>query len=449
MRFQTFEEMICYYSVQNPDAPAIRYEQNGEQKQIGYAAFDEKIEERAEELRKQDSTCIGIVCDGTFACVTEIFAAVRAKKQIVLLNQNAEEEQIIHADVDCIWGDEEIKEEFAGALTGGVTNGAGNILFFTSGTTSKNKAVLLTEESLCASAHNGSALLPLSSEDVLLCVLPLDHVFGFVCGLLWGLSCGACVALGRGARHYADDCDYYKPTAVSAVPLLIGFFLQRQLLNPELKLVLIGAGDCPKEIPAALAQAGIRVSFGYGLTETSSGVALSLGEDPYAMTVCPDDTIKLAKDGEILISAPSCMMQGYYKNPEATEEILKDGVLHTGDLGRFDENKKLHVTGRKKEVLVLKDGTKLFLPEYEKELMEALPGKELAVIESGGYPALAIVGEETEKDTVQEKLAPVMKKYPNGRQIHRILWRDQPFPRTATGKIKRWAIQSENGNHHQ
>ena len=104
---------------------------------------------------------------------------------------------------------------------------------------------MLTEQSLCSSAYNGGALLPLSPSDTLMCMLPLSHVFGFVCGLLWGLSCGACVALGRGARHYIDDLAYFGPTARSAVPLLLGFLVQHGLLNRELKLILVGAGDCP------------------------------------------------------------------------------------------------------------------------------------------------------------------------------------------------------------
>ena len=97
------------------------------------------------------------------------------------------------------------------------------------------------------------------------------------------------------------------------------------------------------------------------------------------MEICPDDTITLAEDGEILIEAPTCMMKGYYKRPDSTAEVLRDGVLHTGDLGSFDINGRLHITGRKKDILVLPDGTKIFLPEYEARLMSALGHTELAV----------------------------------------------------------------------
>ena len=325
-----------------------------------------------------------------------------------------------------------------------MTDGGGRILFFTSGTTEQARAVVLTDHSLCQSAWNGSEKLPLSPADTLLNLLPLGHVFGFVCGLLWGLACGATVALGRGARHYADDCTYFRPTAVSVVPMLLGFLMKMQAVNPELRLILVGAGDCPPQLLAAAAAQGIRVSFGYGLTETSSGVAISVSGDPFAMEICPDDTVTLAEDGEILIQAPTCMMQGYYKLPDATAAVLRDGVLHTGDLGYLDEAGRLHVTGRKKEMLVLSDGTKIFLPEYEARLMEALGHTELAVTLWDGRPVLIYSG-ETQEQELKEKLRPLMARLPRGQQLAAILITADSLPRTATGKIKRWEVQQKAG----
>ena len=356
MRFNRFADLLDHWTAVAPDAPALRY---GE-KRCTFAHLRDLVHRRADSLREERKTCVGVLSDGSLDCVVEIFAANLAGMQIVMLDENAPEELlrrlIVYTDIDTLWGDPDLAEELSPALTAGVENGEGRILFFTSGTTEQAKAVVLTDHSLCQSAWNGSEKLPLSPRDTLLCLLPLGHVFGFVCGLLWGLSCGACVALGRGARHYADDCAYYAPTAVSVVPLLLGFLLKTGAVNPELKLILVGAGDCPPALLSAAAARGIRVSFGYGLTETSSGVAISVSGDPLAMEICPDDTVTLADDGEILIQAPTCMMQGYYKMPQATDAVLKDGVLYTGDLGRFDEDGKLHITGRKKEMLVLSDG---------------------------------------------------------------------------------------------
>ena len=444
MRFHTFEEMLLYWAERKPAGPALVFEGPEGPQSRTYAELLDEVRARAEELRAEGKSCLGVLADGSRGCVVTIFAAVLAGLQLVLLDENAPEELlrrlIAYTDIDTLWGDGELCEELAPALTQGVRDGRGKILFFTSGTTEQAKAVVLTEQSLCASAYNGGAKLPLRPEDTLLCLLPLGHVFGFVCGLLWGLSCGATVALGRGARHYGDDCAYFKPTAVSVVPLLLGFLLQRRLTNPELKLVLVGAGDCPAALLGAAAAMGLRVSFGYGLTETSSGVAISVGGDPFAMEVCPDDTITLAGDGEILIEAPTCMMQGYYKRPADTAAVLAGGVLHTGDLGRFDAEGKLHITGRKKDMLVLPDGTKLYLPEYEARLMQALGHTELAVVLKNSRPVLVYVG-EGEADALLRRLRPVMETLPRGQQLAGVIVTAEPLPRTATGKIKRWELQ--------
>ena len=440
MRFSSFEEMLAHWAAWTPDAPALRYEE----RRWSFAELNRAVSERAEALRSEGGSCLGLLSDGSADSVIELFAAVRAGRQLVLLDQSLPDELLAalvgYTDIDRLWGDEELREALSPALTPGVSEGKGKILFFTSGTTERSKAVVLTEQSLCASAWNGSAKLPLSPSDTLLCLLPLGHVFGFVCGLLWGLSCGACVALGRGARHYGDDFAFYHPTAVSLVPLLLGFLMRQRSFNEELGLILVGAGDCPPQFLQAAAAQGIRVSFGYGLTETSSGVAISVGGDPYAMEICPDDTITLDEDGEILIEAPTCIMQGYYKRPQDTEAVLRGGVLHTGDLGRFDENGRLHITGQKKDVLVLSDGTKLFLPEYEAAIAQALGRSELAVILREGRPLLVLQGEGEEAE-ILKTLRPLMSERPRGQQLCGVRFVSDPLPRTATGKIKRWELQ--------
>lgn len=445
MRFDGFAHMLSYWARQTPDAPALRY---GEEV-CSFRELLERANARADELRAGGRTCLGILADGSLDCVIEIFAGSLAGLQLVLLDA-AQPEDVLAAllrytDADALWtDDDELAEILDPALTDGAADGAGKVLFFTSGTTERSKAVVLTDRSLCQSAWNGGQMLPLQPDDTLLCLLPLGHVFGFVCGLLWGLSCGACVALGRGARYYAQDCGFYTPTAVSVVPLLLGFLLRENALNPELRTVLVGAGDCPPPLLAAAAARGLAVSFGYGLTETSSGVAISTGGDPFAMDICPDDRVTLADDGEILIEAPTCMMQGYYRRPEDTAAVLRDGVLRTGDLGRFDDDGRLHITGRKKDVLVLPDGTKLFLPELEAELAAALGHTEIAVTLRDGRPVLVYCGEADRAD-LSRRLRPVMERLPRGQQIADILIVSDPLPRTATGKIKRWELQQKAG----
>jgi long-subunit acyl-CoA synthetase (AMP-forming) len=237
-----------------------------------------------------------------------------------------------------------------------------------------------------SSAWNGSQKLPLDASDILLCMLPLGHVFGFVCGLLWGLSCGAAVALGRGTRHYMDDCRFYQPTALSAVPSLLGFLLAHEGLNESLRLILIGAGDCPADLLSAVQARNIRVSFGYGLTETSSGVAITRDlDDPYALAPCPDADIRIEADGEVSVKTP-CLMKGYIDFSTARPGVQAkvsnpaiDGRLYTGDLGFLDERGYLHLTGRKKDMLITSYGKNINCTKIEQRLMD-IPGVEQAVL---------------------------------------------------------------------
>ncbi len=435
-RYKNFEDLLQSQAEARPQRPALR---EGETL-FTYRDLYDAVWKKKEEFRKTGKTCIGIPADTSADCVIAIFASVLAGCQTVLFDRNLPkdtlQELVTYTDTDLVYGKDGLK------LTDGVKDGSGKILFFTSGTTSRSKAVVLTDESLMSSAWNGGMMLPLNEESSLLCILPLSHVFGFVCGLLWGLSCGACVSLGRGPRHYIDDCMYYRPDTVSLVPMLLEFLSKHHLFNPELKLVLVGAGDCPEKLMKEVQASGIRVSFGYGLTETSSGVAISTEGDPYAMQVCPDDTITLAEDGEVLIQAPTCMMQGYYKREEDTKAVLENGILHTGDLGRFDEEGKLHITGRKKEILVLKDGTKIYLPEYEHELTALLEIEDLAVTLKNDRPVLVCHTDKT-KEELMAALKPYLKTLPRGKQLTDVILTENPLPRTASGKIRRWELEKE------
>ena len=467
-KFNSFAEALRFFAHNDPDRTLLIYEEDGTPVKKSRADFAASVFARAEEMRAFGMTCLGVLCDGSLDCVETIFASAVAGLQTVLLDENADDtllqEQIRQTDIDILWSsDPDLVEELTPYLTDGITPRAeaadpsvegSDILFFTSGTTASSKAVVLTDRSLLAAAYNGSCMLPLSQDDTLLCMLPLNHVFGFVCGLLWGMECGAAVALGRGARYYTMDFEFYKPTVLSAVPLLLSFLVQHKLMNSELRLVLVGAGDCSPQLLNSAVQQGVQVSFGYGLTETSSGVAISVpgspSFDPFALEICPEDTVALASDGEILISSPSCMMKGYYKHPEDTAAVLKGNLLFTGDIGKWDENGRLHVIGRKKEILVLADGTKIFLPEYEARIMAALPGRDFTVLERNGKPVLLLVDKESStwpeemrelsRSVVQEELRGAMSQLPRGQQLSEILFTDQPLPRTATGKVKRWEI---------
>lgn len=463
MRFQSFSDMLAGNAKMYPDRPAV-ISANGI---IPYAELWDKVREKAAELRREQCGCVAMIAPPTAEWIITMFASVIAGKRTVLLDHSLPAESLSrlvrHTEADRLFLDERPfdKDELAvvkGALvrpqssasegsglkySGSKSSdspGEGDLLFFTSGTTEMSRAVVLTSRSLCSSAWNGQQLLPCTQDDRILSLVPLVHVFGFVCTMLWPISNGASVALGRGMRCFTQDPAFFRTTILPAVPSLAEFLLAADAFNPELKTILIGASNCSPETISTIRSRGITVRFGYGLTETSSGLAMSLDDDdPYSMTLCPDTEITIADDGEILVKT-SCMMKGYFKNKKATHAALRNEVLHTGDLGHFDSNNRLIITGRKKDILVLPNGKKIFCAEWENELARLLETRELAVVLYGGRALLTVVGDNSRKDELFDKVQRFNRTKPFDTRINDVIMRQEPLPRTATGKIKRWAI---------
>lgn len=475
-KFTGFSDLAGYWADRDPEGTAFvtgSADAAGGKVKISYEGFRIDVDLRSRELYtrriKDGIRCEAILCDGSYECLREIFAAAIAGISTVLLNIRIPAENLPgileHVDADCLWagkgGPDLESVHIADARAFSVVDEDAvsqfshesdtPVIFFTSGTTSSGKAVVLTDGTLMSSAWNGGEMLPLTRDDLLLSILPVDHVFGFVCGILWPFTFGCPVALGRGAVNIFSDFDYFRPTAASLVPSMLSFFLEHDVFNDELSLVLIGAGSCKEEYIRRAEKAGMRVSFGYGLTETSSGVAISTEGDPFAMDICPDYRIRIADDGEILINAPSCMMKGYYEEPDETAGVLVDGYLHSGDMGYLDDDGRLHISGRKKEMLVLEDGTKVFLPEYEEKLAGALGNRDIAVLSADGRLVLVchVDGAEQKMESgeltedIKRRIGPVMETVPIGHRISRVILTGRAIPRTATGKIRREKLLEE------
>lgn len=452
-RYKDFADLVNRMSASNPEKEALLvYQSTDLVRAVSWGEFAKDVQRRANLLAGRDCLCEAILADRSYGCVVEIFAAVHAGLQAALLDSLMPNQVLApllnEVDADCVWASSSARQTELEGLLGMSRKpafGAHGILFFTSGTTSSSKAVVLTDKSLMASAYNGASLMPLAQDDSLLCLLPLSHVFGFVCGLLWGLACGAPVALGRGARHYIDDFALFEPSAVALVPKLLEYLIARDAFNAGMKLVLVGAADCEDSLLEKIRQKGIRASLGYGLTETSSGLALSCGDDFHAMTVCPDDTVSIAADGEILVLAPTCIMQGYYRDEKKTAFAIRDDVLYTGDKGFLDDDGLLHVEGRLKDVLTLASGTKVYVPEYEAVISDALGEEDIAVLLNDGVLTLVCGDLVCERDDseIMRNLETPMSSYPPGSRIVKLVRVGHALPRTAVGDVERWKIQEE------
>lgn len=451
MKFKSFDEMLSTNANIHANDVALSYDVDGKIENLTYAELYAAVQKRKTEIEALDAKCVGILQAPSAKWIIDMYACVLARKQTVLLDPMSEpkiiQAQVLATDVETLLCDE-LTSPYVGALKTAsntdvtLSNGEGNILFFTSGTTHSSKAVVLTSKSLCASAWNGQEKCPCTQSDNLLCMLPLTHVFGFVCAMLWPMSQGARVSMSRGMRHIAQDCKYFNPTIISVVPSILKFLVRFDALNDSLRMILVGAGPANEQLLEAARAKNVEIRFGYGLTETSSGVAISCGANPFAMSVCPDDTIKLADDGEILIKSDECMMQGYYKNPQATEEVLSDGFLHTGDLGKFDEDGNLHITGRKKDIIVLENGNKIYLPEWENDVALALGIDDVALaLKDDAITLFVGNGDEfLNVSILKDKLAAFNKSKPFNLQISQLVVMPGALPRTATGKVKRYEL---------
>jgi long-subunit acyl-CoA synthetase (AMP-forming) len=444
-KFSSFEELVNNFF--SRDGIALRYaDEDDSIHDISYAELAGMIQNEVLHIKAENSSVEVVLDEQSPDTIISIFAHVIAGCDIIIADPTVPEEFTAKAaaSAEAAKAAREAMRDSLGRVIG--AKGEGELLFFTSGTTSRSKIVRLTSQTFCASAWSGQSMLACGEGDVLLSVLPISHVFGFVCSMLWGLAYGATVALGRGVRHIVDDPLFFRPTILPAVPSLIGAMLKFDTLNPELKVALIGAAPCTPEVTAALNAKGIKVYLGYGLTETSSGIAITQDlDEPEALYPCPGADIRVEEDAEVTVATP-CMMQGYIGD----EPMFDEDRFFTGDLGWFDEKGRLHLKGRKKDVLLMTDGTKIFCPEYEEELARMSGLTDLGVTMKNGH-AVLVAGscgdspEEAEelRKSLLKTVGDFNRNIPRSQQIYDVIVRAEALPRTATGKLKRYALQAQ------
>ncbi len=299
-------------------------------------------------------------------------------------------------------------------------------LLYTSGTTGKPKGAMLTHGNFTSNAEASIRQVGFDSSDNFINILPLFHSFSFTANFMLPLSLGGCCSFVRSLRTITDDMRLLRPTIMLAVPLLgekIHARIQEQMKKSKAarvlrsvglgaivnrrirarfggRLRLIGIGGAPTD-PATLRgfqRLGIPVLEGYGLTECSPGVAYPRLDSYIVGTVgqvLDNLEYKLVEPdatgaGELCVRGPSVML-GYYKNPAATAEVIDaDGYFHTGDLVRLDEHKNLTICGRRKALIVNREGKNIY-PEEIEQVIERCPFvKDVIVL---GYKVAGETGE--------------------------------------------------------
>ena len=387
-----------------------------------------------------------------------------------------------------------------------------SIMLFTSGTTSKSKVVALSHRNMVSNVMDFASILDVDSSDRILSFLPLHHVFECTVGMLFSLYIGAERSFCEGIRHIIEKLNEYKITLTSFVPAIYENMHKTILKNLEkegkleavkklmkdnkdktmaekkeifkdihnvfgghIKLFVSGAAALEKEVEEDFRAWGVNLCQGYGLTETSPVIGVETNENfrvgsigkalPHVQSKIED-----ANDegmGELVVKGPNVML-GYFNDEKATKEVMEDGWFRTGDLAKIDEDGYIFICGRKKSVIVLKNGKNIFPEE-----MEALVNKIEGVKESFIFgkqqsddkddikinvkiifdrevmqEAYKVETDEEIYKVLADKIKEINQIMPKYKAIRGILISEKPLLKTTTSKIKRQAnlevIEREN-----
>lgn len=378
-----------------------------------------------------------------------------------------------------------------------------SILLFTSGTTSKSKAVMLNQYGIATNVYDMLLVESFYSTDVNIAFLPYHHIFGST-GMIVMLASGVKTVFPDGLKYIQKNLVEYKVSVFVGVPVLIdkmystilkevkkqgkdklvNFMLHlsnilmklhidirrtlfKQLINAlggNMRFIISGGAPLDKKVAKWFNDIGIHLVQGYGLTETSPVIAAendtsvrygSVGKAMGSLNIKIQNKDKEGM-GEILIKGPNVML-GYYNEPELTKEVLKNGWFHTGDLGFIDKDGFLFITGRKKDLIVLKNGKKVFPEELEllinrldfveESFVYGLPSKEdkndvkvaveVVLNEKNIKEKYPNIAEDEIHDIIWNEIKEINKTLPMYKYIKHLELSKEPLIKTTTNKIKR------------
>ena len=377
------------------------------------------------------------------------------------------------------------------------------IMLFTSGTTSKSKVVALSHKNLISNVMDYASVVDVNSDDRILSFLPLHHVYECTVGMLVSLYVGAERAFCDGIRHIVENLNEYKITYAAFVPAIYELMYKniwkmiekkgkveetKELMQEYkdksmqekkevfkeihdmyggcIKLFITGAAALDKEVIETFRNWGLNLCQAYGLTETSPIIGIETNEHHRVGSIgrpIPhvEARIDEADDdgvGELVVKGPNVML-GYYNNKKATESVMEDGWFHTGDLARIDEDGYIFICGRKKSVIVLKNGKNIY-PEEMEGLVNKIEGVKESFIFGKQQTddkdnikihvkivfnkdimkeAYKVEKEEDIYRVLTEKIKEVNSVMPKYKAIRGIIVSEEPLIKTTTGKIKRQA----------
>jgi len=401
-------------------------------------------------------------------------------------------------------GRELIKEGDRSFIDAKIDNEVMQIMLFTSGTTAMSKAVMLSHKNICSNLMDIASVLKLDTNDTLLSLLPLHHTFECTVGFLYPIYVGSAIAYCDGIRYIQKNIKEYQITAMISVPALyenmykriikgiekkgklqevemimkltgmlskVGLDFRKKMFKEvhdefggKLRLMVNGAAALDYEVEKGFTDLGFRIVQGYGLTETSPVLAAGTDFEQKIGSVgkvFPSVKIKIVdKDengvGEIYAKGPNVML-GYFQNEEATKKVFDKDWFKTGDLGYIDKKGFLFLAGRKKSVIVLKNGKNVF-PEELENVINRIEGVKESFVYGKPEPDDEIdlklcakivydknimeetYGVKTEEEILEilwNKIKEVNKTMPAYKYIKEIKVTQEELIKTTTLKIKR------------
>ena len=359
-------------------------------------------------------------------------------------------------------------------------------ILFTSGTTGVSKGVMISQKNICSNINEIYKLdyaQNLKCNPVVLSVLPIYHTFELTVDNLGVIYCGATVCINDKLENIVANLNRFKPAVILVVPAIaevfykkvidgiengsnknkiifarrvnrvlrwLGIDVRRHLYKSLLKKfggnltnIIVGGAALRPEIAELFDEFGINMYQGYGLTECAPLISANHPKlnkfDSVGKPVSYMD-VKI-EDGEILAKGPGVML-GYYKNPEATAEAFtEDGYFRTGDLGHFDEEGYLYITGRSKNLIILDNGKNIYPEELESHLATIEGVKDVIVYESNGRIAAAFQPTDIQDKAIQKsirlKVKEINNELPSYKRVVTLNFVARDFPKTTTMKIKR------------
>ncbi|HJV65089.1 MAG TPA: AMP-binding protein [Geomonas sp.] len=379
------------------------------------------------------------------------------------------------------------------------------VILYTSGTTGRSKGAMLSHANIVSNLQGAAYHFSLDDSMHTLSFLPINHVFEQVAGVLLPLSVGGMVSFAESLKKLGENLAEVKPTFLLGVPAVYKMILERIMKNVTGNRVsrllysmpvtrplvcakvkkafgsgtvfVSGGAALDPAIAKGLLSFGIPVYQGYGITETSPVISAESPGNTRLGTVgklLPDVQVRIDNPnedqiGEIVVKGPN-VMQGYYKNPEATAEVLNDGWYRTGDLGRLDPDGYLSICGRVKNLIVTPNGKNVYPEEVENELLKSRYIAEVMVYGHKVGPVAeevhAVIHPNQEEldnyalkhgmermtvtdveKLIREEVLKAGQELADYKRVKRFTLREDEFPKTTTRKIKRFAVEASVSMH--